>query len=693
MAAGAGPRFRVGPALCAMLCLALPAGTVAQDLLQRLPERPAPAAAQAAAPAAALATAPASAPAVPATAAPAAGEGFINFSFDQVAIPTFARLVGELTGRKLVVAEEIKGRITVISPRIRREEAYPLFVSILETAGCSVIVDGDLHRVVPLADRATPMAPVVGVGETLPDEGIVTKVFRLEHVTVAEMRKVLEPKIRGGKMGAVGIMEETNHLLITDTAESVRRVERIVAEIDQPGLARITELVPLEFASAEEVARDLNDTLGRADSPGEQLRRRLPATSGEGADPLSRQPVVVASTHANSLLLVGTATQLQGLRELIRQLDTDTPTGRGRLNAIFLKYIQAEEAARGLKALLAAAEGGTPGAAGLPGAGRTRRSIAIEPSPENNALLVDASPGDFEVVRKLIEQLDRMPEQVHIEVLIAELTEGEGVDFGVTMAALDLPSRPGDSVLQGSSALGAGTETILNTIQQGVFPGGLTLGVAQGTRLDAEGNVVIGYPGVININAIKSDSRFKIRSNPSLMAQNNREASVSIVNEIPVLTSTIQGGTGSTRDIIQNIERVDVGIKLKLTPHIIPGGEVRMELSPSIEAVIDSGTDGQGLTPTIAKREVSTTVTVRDGEVIVIAGLTREDEVWREQRVPFLGSIPLVGWLFRSKKEAVEKTNLLVFVRPTIVRGSADAAAVREALTERTGLSAHELQR
>lgn len=612
-------------------------------------------------------------------------DAFINFSFDQVGIPAFARLVGELTGRKFVVADDVKGKITVISPKIRREEAYPLFVSILESAGCSVIEDGGLHRVVMMSERPTPMGPVVGVEQTLPSEGIVTKVFRLEHVTASEMRKVLEPKIRGGKLGAVAVMEETNHLLVTDTAESIRRVELIIREIDQPGLTRITELIPLQFASAEEVARDLNATMGGSETPAEQLRRRLPAAPSESA-PVSRHAVVVASTHANSLLLVGTAAQLQELREVIQKMDTDTPSGRGRLNAIFLKYIQAEEAAKSLKSLLGGAS--VPGADGSTGAvtPRTKREIAIEPSTENNALLVDASPGDFEVVRKLIEQLDRMPEQVHIEVLIAELTTGDSLELGVTMAALDLPSEPGDDAIQGSSAIGTGSETLLNTIQEGVFPGGLTLGVARGTSLDAAGNVVVGYPGVININAVKRDSRFRIRSNPSLMAQNNREASVSIVNEIPILSSTIQGGSGTSRDVIQNIERIDVGIKLKLTPHIIPGGEVRMDLSPSIEAVIDTGSDSEGLTPTIAKREVSTTVTVADGEVIVIAGLTREDEVKSVEKVPILGSLPLIGWLFRNTKEGVEKTNLLVFVKPTIVKSSADALAIRSAMSDKPGL-------
>ncbi|MDA0990252.1 MAG: hypothetical protein O3A51_05820, partial [Verrucomicrobia bacterium] len=343
-------------------------------------------------------------------------------------------------------------------------------------------------------------------------------------------------------------------------------------------------------------------------------------------------------------------------------------------------YIEAEDAAKSLKALLAQDDKAAAGKA-------VRRDIAIEANAANNALLVDATPGDFEVVRKLVEQLDRVPEQVHIEVLIAELSVGENIDFGVSMAAVDLPGTPGDSVLQGSSTLSDDTGALLDIVQRGIFPGGLSVGVAHGSRLDAEGNVVVGYPGLINLNAIKHDTRFDIRSNPSLMAQNNKEAFVSIVNEIPILTSTIEGGSGTSRDVIQNIERVDVGIKLKLTPHIIPGGEVQMDLNPSIEAVIDSGPEGTPFAPTIAKREVSTTVTVRDGEVIVIAGLTREDRTESVRKIPVLGSLPLVGWLFRRTVEGHEKTNLLIFVTPTIIQNSSDASAIRESMIKQTGIS------
>jgi len=617
-----------------------------------------------------------------ATSPGAAGEGWINFSFDQVDVAAFVKLVGELTGKRLVVSEGVKGKITVISPQIKVTDVYPLFVSILESAGCSIVQDGDVYRVVPLPERATLFAPVVGPEEPTPATGIITKVFRLENVSVAELRKLLETKVSGGKLGAVGAIEETNHLVVTDTAENIRRIEKLVAEIDRPGLARMTEVVPLQYIGAEELAEAISAAIAETETRGQQLRRRLPQPP-EGGTAVVRQPTVVPSPHANSLILVGTVTQIQQLKRLIQMMDVDAPAGRGRLNAIFLKYMSAEEAAKSLNALIS---GEVPE---RPGQTQPKRTLGIQADVGNNALLINATPSEFEMIKKLVDQLDRPQEQVHIEVLIAEVSSGESLDLGVQMAALDMPESVGDLAVQGGLRVKDTSASIMKAVQEGLIPQGLSVGVARGARVDAAGNLVSGYPALLNLDAIRKDSRFKIRSNPSLMAQNNQEASVNIVNQIPILKSTIQGGSGAARDVIQNIERLDVGIKLKLTPSIIPGGKVRMVLNPVIEAVTDQGPQGQ-YTPTIARREVTTTVTVGDGEMIVIAGLTREDQTKVVKKIPVLGSIPVVGWIFKHTATAIERTNLLIFVTPRIVADAAATARMAETLQQKTGLKADE---
>ncbi len=610
-------------------------------------------------------------PARAVSAPPATESGFVNFSFDQVDVYSFVKLVGEITGRKFVLGEGVSGKITVVSPRVQQSEVYPLFVSILESVGCSVVEDGPLHRVVRLPDRAMPMGAVVGDGEE--GQGLVTKVIRLEHVDASDLVRILEAKVMGGKSGGIGAVEDTNHLIVSETTSVVRRIEKIVSEIDRPGLQRVTEVVTLEHAGAEEVADQLNAALMERQSRGKRMQQRLPSVSGTAAGQ-SRAALVVAATHANALLLVGTQSQVDELKELIRKIDVDTPSGHGRLNAIFLEYISAKEAAGSISGLLEKrnVKGQTPS---------RLNPIAIQAYEANNALLVDATPGDFDVVLQLVKQLDRAPAQVHISVMIAELTVSDDFTFGVELGALDLPEGKGDTAVQGGSTFKEGTESVLNTIQQGLFPQGMTVGLAYGSRIDDNGNLTSSYPGLININAIKQDSRFRILSEPSLVALDNREASVNIVNEIPILKSTIEGGSGTARDVIQNIERIEAGIKLKLTPHVVDGDKVRMDLNPSIEVIQDTG-----LTPTIARREVSTTVTVPSGRTIVIAGLTRQDQIETRRKVPILGSIPLIGMLFRSRVETDQRTNLLIFVTPMLVDSEEDQEWLRREWELKTGL-------
>jgi general secretion pathway protein D len=621
---------------------------------------------------------------------PQPSEGQVNFSFDQVDVRSFVKIVGELTGRKFVVSDNVAGKLTVVSPKIAKVDVYPLFVQILESGGFSVVDEGSMLRVVALPPRSTYTAPVVTNALDVPFSGLVTRVLRLNNVSAAEVRKALETHVGGGKLGALAAVEETNHLIITDTAENIRRLEQIIAELDQPGLARLTEVIRLQYASAEEIAEQINATLDETYDRAEAVKNRFPPVPGAGAIRSGRRSAsVVPAPHSNSLILVGSQRQVEEMKRIILQVDVDAPQGNGRMNAIFLKYIDAVETAKSLNALL----GKTPATGGaapaIASASATRR-ISIEAMAANNALLVDAMPGDTEVVRKLVEQLDKLPEQLLISVLIAEYSLGDGLKFGVELAAVDMPDDSGSTVVQGGMRLSDSAATALASVQSGLFPGGITVGLASGTGIDSEGKPVVSYPGFLNIDAVKKSSMFKIQNETSLAVQNNKEATVNIVDQIPILKSTVSSGAGTARDVIQNIDRIDVGIKLKLVPHILPGNLVQMDLHPSIEAVIEQNTANEAYTPTIARREVSTTVTVPDGQMIVIAGLTRTDKTRVEKRVPVLGSIPFIGYLFRHMDEEEKKTNLLIWVTPTIIDNPAKAQSVLRDMEQRTGLKPDE---
>lgn len=602
---------------------------------------------------------------------PPAARAEVDFNFEQVELRALVRLVGEMTGRRFVVDDSMQGRVTVVTPgRIPADEAYPLLVAVLESAGFSVSEANDVSRIVRLPQRAVDGGMVRTGAEDA--QGLVTKVIPVSNVSVAELRRLLEPMVRGGKEGAIAAFPPSNHLIITDTANAIRELERIIAELDRPGAAKTLEIVPLKHASAEEVARDISLAMKGAETPGDRVVARHLQQVAEGSGNVPADLVIVPSIRANSLLMVGTSVQMRQMREIIEKIDVEPSAAHGRLRSIFLQYLSAEEASKSLNALLAKTTEKDK-----------RNPISVEFNAANNALLVDASPADFEYLQGLVRELDRVPQQVLVEVMIAEVAVGKGIELGVELATVDTAAGSDDAVFVGRSRPGQ-SDTLIDFISQGISPQGIALGVAKGSITTPEGDILPNLPFLVR--ALAEDRDVKILSNPILWAQNNTEASVNVVENIPILRSTIEGGSGTARDVIQNVDRIDVGIKLKVTPYITPQREVTLRLNPSIEAIIDQGPPETQFAPTISKREVSTTVTVTNEATVVISGLMREDRVKTVSKIPFLGDIPLLGFLFRSTSERMQKTNLLIFVTPHIVTDRTHAEALQKRLQEQSGI-------
>lgn len=606
----------------------------------------------------------------PEAAAPAvesAPGGSVQFNFEQADIRLVTQIVGKITGKKFVVPEGVTGKVTILTQgRIPVEEVYPLYLSMLEASGYTVAERGGVHQVTLL-----PGGPALASGSGL-GGGLVTKLIPLKNVNAAEVKKSFEPLVRGGKEGALEVFLPGNHLIVTDTSANVARLEALVAQLDKPGSGSSVEVVPLKHASAEEVADQLRATFGATDSAVNKINRHFQQVAG-GTGDLPTDFTVVAAPQANSLILVGMPMQIAETKRIIELMDVENPNGFGRLNAIFLKYLAAEEASKSLNALLGKAPA-TEGAA-------VQRDIAIEPSVANNALLVDASPQDFEYVRRLVERLDVVPQQVLVEVLIAEVNMEQGLDLGVEWFGIDSPEGSGTGGFVRSRY--GDSDSMTELLTKGTFPQGLALGVISGTFTGADGKEYNQIP--MYLKAMAGTRDLKILSNIPLWAQNNLEASVSVVENIPILKSSVEG-SGSDRDFIQNIERLDVGIKLKLTPHVNPDREIQLDLNPSIESVVEESSEALKYTPTIAKREVKTTVTIPDRTTVVLSGLIREDTSKITTKVPLLGDIPFLGALFRSTSNAKKRTNLLIFVTPRIVTDMQVAEREKARLERATSL-------
>lgn len=600
---------------------------------------------------------------------PASASQQVNFSFDQADIRLIVKMVGDLTGRRFILDDEVKGKVTVVTPQqIDVGEVYPLLLSILESSGYTVLERTDGIHVVPLAPRNLTTGRVV-TEEEPEGEGLITKVLRIQHISAVELAKMIEPLVRGGKEGAVSAFGATNHLILTDTADAIRQIEKLIAELDLPGASRMIEVIRLEHASAEEVARQLEQALEGTSTPGDNVARHMQRVA-DGYGSLPGGMAVVPAIHANSLVVVGSGLQIAEVKRIVAEIDIEAPPSMGRLNAIFLQYISAEEAATTLNKLLekGVAKDGS-------------REISLEHNAANNALIVDASPQDFDLIRRLVEELDKAPEQVMVEVLIAEITMGDSMDIGMELTAIDQPSDNSVTVIGRSRP--DQEDSLTQILADSLFPQGLSIGLAKGVFTDSDGNTIPRVP--ILLRALAQDRQVDILSNIPLWAQNNTEASVSVVENIPILSSRIEG-TGDNRDVIQNIERVDVGIKLTLTPHVNPRGEVKLKLNPRIEAIVDEGPSDTAFAPSIAKREVSTTVTIPDQATVIISGLIREDRIEQISKVPLLGDLPLIGWLFKSKSTQKQRTNLLIFVTPHIVTRLDDANALRQALQKTTSI-------
>lgn len=586
----------------------------------------------------------------------------VNFNFDQVEVRLLARLVGDMTGRRFVVDDAVQGRLTVVSPpRISPEEAYPLFVSVLEAAGYTVVEGEHVTRITALPKSVLP------AGSVTDGLGLITRVFDIQHISAVELKPVLQPFVRGGDKGAITVLASANHLIITETDAALKRIETLISRLDKPGGARTLEVVSLQYAEAEDLATQVGQALDSARTAAGSLQRHMNKVAS-GSASLPADFAVVAVPHANQLVLVGSPIQVAEMKRVVALLDVPHHEGGGNLNVMFLKYLSAEDAAKSLTTLL---EKNT--------SERNPLRVAVVPDAANNALLVSAPSSDFKWVQDMILKLDRMPQQVMIETAIAEVSSGDDFDLGVEWSSVD-DAEEGKSVVVGSSR--PGDTWLTSEAQSGNLLQGLTLGIARGTTVNAAGVTVPSLPFLLR--ALSEDREVKILSHVPLWAQNNAEASVSVVDNIPILSSTIEGGSGTSRDVIQNIERIDVGIELKVTPRVNANDEVTMILNPSIEAITDEGDPDTPFTPTISKREVSTTVTVPDRSTIVLSGMIREDRVRVESKIPLLGDIPLLGALFRSTSERNQRTNLLIFVTPHIVTDYDEAQELRKDWTARS---------
>ncbi len=581
---------------------------------------------------------------------PGAADRLISLDFNQVDIRIFIKTIGQLTGVNFLVDDKISGTVTLISPsKIRLGEVYNVFESVLQTKGFAAIPAGSLVKVMPRADGGRSNLPIrVGCNpDEIPvDDGLVTQIMPLKHADVAQVSTVVTALVStGGQVTACG---ETNTIIVTDTSSAIHRAARIVQALDVECPQDNIEVIQLKYASAVKICEQVTQILQRGQAPG---RLRRPATPA--AQEASSTMKILPDERTNSVIIVAGPSDADMARGIVARLDIERPLEAENVHVIYLEHAQAKELEKAISAAV--------GKITVPAGPETAQPLQITSDDSTNSLIVMCSPQDYRLIAEMVKKLDIVREQVLVEFQIIEASDNVLKQLGFDWATLD--QAVADSVRGfGFTNLGPRVEAASGDLQ----------GVAVGLWKDVDGTPQIGAI----LQALERNSSVDILSTPHVLTSNHQEATITVADNVPYVSqSRVTEFDPATPTAIQTFDFKDVGIILKVRPHVSAGGLVRMEIEATFSKLIESMTGLGAETPTTAKREAKTVISIMSGSTVVIGGLMRDDKESVEKKVPFLGDLPLVGALFKAKESRLQKTNLLLFITPHVL-------ADRDSLTE-----------
>jgi len=567
-----------------------------------------------------------------------------------------AEAVSAATGKNFIIDPRVRAQVTVLSATPMSPAAfYQMFLSILEVHGFTAEPAGDVIKIVPDANaRQHP-------GIDLPDhisatsDEFVTEVVDVKNVSAAQLVPILRPMVP--QYGSLAAYPAANILIISDRASNVNRLIRIIRRVDQVGDQDV-EIIPLQNASAAEVVRVLN-TLYTG-----------PAAAAEGGTPVK----VVADDRSNSVLVSGDGNQRLRLRALVAHIDTPLQTG-GETQVRYLRYTDAEKIAPKLKEQItgiaqttAATTGGAQGAAAANAQVAAEKNAMIWADKDTNSVVITAPPKIMRVVNMILDRLDIRRPQVHVEAIIADMNADHAASLGVNWATF--AKNGSANVPLGAFVSPVGGTSIVDLAQAALQPQNISTQLLQGGTFGVGrfGNSGVNFAAMVR--ALRTDSSTNIIATPSATTVENEEAEMKSAQEVPFITgqytnaSTVTAGAVSP---FQTVQREEVGTILKVTPTIAAeGNSIRLKISIESSSL---GTKPAGAVDlTTNKRTVSTNVLIEDGGVVVLGGLIQDQTTHNEDRVPVLGSIPLIGELFKSRSDDHTKTNLMIFIRPSIIR-------------------------
>lgn len=574
----------------------------------------------------------------------------VTLNLKDADILALVELVADATGKNFIVDPRVKGTVNVISPRpLNNDALYQVFLSVLKVNGFVAVPSGDMIKILPDISGRTEAA----FGATSPPQGDVptTRVIKVENVPAAALVPVLRPLL--SKDAHLAAAPASNTLIISDAAANVARLTEIVRRMDLPATGDV-ETVTLQYATATEVVRVL-----------EALQKDT--AGGEGG---KARGAFVADERSNSVLIGGGRDTRLALRAVIANLDTPQADRSGNIHVVYLRYANAEELQAVIEGVINALQK-VPAAQGQtdPSGGAPPGQATVQSDPGTNALIVSAPPSLWSSIESVVQKLDIPRAQVLVEAVVVEVSSTLARELGVQWrGTAGYDNNRG--VLGGTNF--DNTQAGANRSNLNPFGGlgdGLNLGFLDGTRSILGTNITMG----VLVRALEADTGSNVLSTPSLVTLDNQEAEILVGQNVPFVTGAYTTPGNVDNAPFQTIQREDIGVKLKVKPQINQDGTVRLQIAQEVSSISDSAAGSDIITN---KRAITTTAVVQDQQLVVLGGLMDRSLLRSDSRVPVLGSIPVIGGLFRYKSTTGGKTNLMVFIRPRVLRDAEVTASV-----------------
>lgn len=600
------------------------------------------------------------------TPAPSEPEG-VSLTFANADIETVIRAIGKISNRNILIDPRVKGTLNIVTAKpVTPDVAYQILMSALRLNGYSVVEEGGFIKVVPEADAKTHSVPVSKSRSQLHGERLVTHVFHIQNESATQLLGVVRPLISPNN--AVTAYAGANTLIVTDYADNVERIARIIDALDLPQGDIVA--IPLKHTAVQDIA---------------PIVTRLMSDSTVAAQPgdSSQRVTVAADSRLNTLLVRSeNPVRIASIRKLVASLDQEG--AGGNIHVVYLKNADATKIAQTLRGVLtgetrstattSASSTGNP--KGQSGQAQSVDSTAntgaesgggmIQADQSTNSLIITAPEATYNNLRSVIDQLDRRRAQVYVEALIAEVTAENATEFGIQFQNSNMGTN--GAGLFGGSNFGSGGTNLLSLAASPLSAAtGMNLAVAKGMLTLPDGTQILNLAMLARF--LNSQTNTNILSTPNLLMLDNEEAKIMVGQNVPFVTGQYTNTNSSTTSVnpFQTIERKDVGLMLKVKPQIAEGGALVLQIFQESSSVVSSSlTNASG--PTTNKRSIETTAVVDDGEIIALGGLIEDSYATGADKVPLLGDIPILGQLFRYDTRQRKKTNLFIFLRPTILR-------------------------